>query len=106
MQIVNYHGHLTSALWPSSVSGNCNKFQEILEFIPGNVFLSCGNSALDTIAFNELFPFCLGFSPPAFMISNVNYLSFLAQWRDVLLGAQIHRNATDICNACWYGILI
>ena len=51
--------------------------------------------------------FCLSFSPPAFMISNVNYLSFLAQWRDVLPGAQMHRNAcTDICKACWYGILI
>ena len=26
---MNFHGHLTSALWPSSVSGNCDKFQEI-----------------------------------------------------------------------------
>ena len=46
VQIVNFRGHLTSALGPSSVSGNCNKFQEILEFIPGNLFLSCGNTDL------------------------------------------------------------
>ena len=44
MQIVKFRGHLISALWPSSVSGNCDKFQEISEFIPGNLFLSCGNT--------------------------------------------------------------
>ena len=44
VQIVNFRGHLTSTLWPSSISGNCDKFQEIFEFIPGNVFLSCGNT--------------------------------------------------------------
>ena len=42
VQIVNFRGHLTSTLWLSSIPGNCDKFQEISKFIPGNLFLSCG----------------------------------------------------------------
>ena len=36
VQIVSFCGHLTSKLWPSSVSGNWDKFREISEFIRGN----------------------------------------------------------------------
>ena len=35
--IVNFSKHLTSILWPSSISGNCDKFQEITENISGNL---------------------------------------------------------------------
>ena len=39
VQIVNFCIHLIHTLWPSSVSGKCDKFQEISEFISGNLFL-------------------------------------------------------------------
>ena len=50
VQILNFCGHLTSKLWPSSVSGNWDKFREISEFIPGNSFLNCGNTAITSHA--------------------------------------------------------
>ena len=49
VKILNFPGHVISTLWPSSFSGNCDKFQEISEFIPGNSFLSCGNTVGDIL---------------------------------------------------------
>ena len=47
VQIVNFRRHLTGTLWPSSISGNYDKFEEISEFILGFFFLSCGNTGSD-----------------------------------------------------------
>ena len=47
-QIVNFRAHVTCTLGPSSISGNCDKFQEISEFSPGYLSLStsCENNAV------------------------------------------------------------
>ena len=36
MQSVNFCGHLTGTLWLSSISGNCDKFQEIYSYVSWN----------------------------------------------------------------------
>ena len=46
VQIVNFRAHVTRTLGPSSISGNCDKFQEISEFSSGYLSLSCENNAV------------------------------------------------------------
>ena len=49
MQIVNFRGHLTSTLWPSSISGNCDKFQEIYLGVVETLSVALGVHYLQTL---------------------------------------------------------